>query len=255
MLTTAKSVTRKSVRSNGCVHPASERLMPSRTNSKTETWANAKWRTTKRWRTNASVASIWEKCSTMSSRRWVTGAINVRGTRTSSSTRKKISTSVIEWVIWQSTSQFCHRRLFHCLWLSTSEASASKTSSSSTRTTSFRRNSSNSWRNWLAVYLSADSKIPSDKSLSLLPSLDPVDIEELALLSAKIGVRFLFTICLHITKSVRGVVSDWYEALLGPLKVSKQARLWFCQRVLFDHAQITCFNAPTQKFPHPSWKT
>ena len=70
---------------------------------------------------------------------------------------------------------------------------------------------------WLSyTVLFCYSKIPSDKSLSLLPSLDLVDIEELALLSAKIGVRFLFTICLHTKKSLRGVASDWYEALLGP---------------------------------------
>ena len=89
-------------------------------------------------------------------------------------------------------------------------------------------------------YLSVDSKTPSDKSLSLLPSLNPVDIEELALLSAEIGARFLFTTCLHTKKSLRGVASDWYEALLGPLKVSKQARLWFGQRVLLDHPQRFC---------------
>ena len=87
---------------------------------------------------------------------------------------------------------------------------------------------------------SADSKTPSDTSLSLLPSLDPVDIEELALLSAEISARFLFTTCLHTRKSTRGVASDWYEALFGPLKVSKQARLWFGQCVLLDHPQRFC---------------
>ena len=107
-------------------------------------------------------------------------------------------------------------------------------------------------------YLSADSKTPSDKSLSLLPSLDPVDIEEVALLSAEIGARFLFPTCLHTNKSSRGVASDWYEALLGPLKVSKQARLWFGQCVLLDHPHrfaSTCFNSPAQKFAQHSWKS
>lgn len=89
-------------------------------------------------------------------------------------------------------------------------------------------------------YLALDAKTPSDRNLPILPSMNPVEIEELALLSVEIGARFLFTTCLHTKKSLRGVASDWYEALLGPLRVSKQARLWFGQRVLLDHPQRFC---------------
>lgn len=65
-------------------------------------------------------------------------------------------------------------------------------------------------------------------------------MEELALLSVEIGAHFLFTTCLHTKKSLRGVASDWYEALLGPMRVSKTARLWIGQRVLLDHPQRFC---------------
>lgn len=99
-------------------------------------------------------------------------------------------------------------------------------------------------------YLTADTKTSVDKSggglpLSLssslsLANLNSGEVEELALLSVEIGARFLFTTCLHTKKSLRGVASDWYEAMLGPLRVSKQARLWFGQRVLLDHPQRFC---------------
>lgn len=81
---------------------------------------------------------------------------------------------------------------------------------------------------------------PTDKSVVTPAALSPAEVEELALLSAEIGARFLFTTCLHTKKSLRGVTGDWYEALLGPLRVSKQARLWFGQRVFLDHPQRFC---------------
>lgn len=89
-------------------------------------------------------------------------------------------------------------------------------------------------------YLAAETKISLEKSLSSSTSLTPADIEELAILSVEIGARFLFTTCLHTKKSLRGVASDWYEALLNPLRVSKQARFWFGQHVLLDHPQRFC---------------
>ena len=91
-------------------------------------------------------------------------------------------------------------------------------------------------------YLVVDPKALSVKSPSFPSSvhLDSAEVEELALLSVEIGAHFLFTTCLHTKKSLRGVASDWYEALLGPMRVSKQARLWFGQRVLLDHPQRFC---------------
>ena len=91
-------------------------------------------------------------------------------------------------------------------------------------------------------YLVVDPKAMSGKlpGFPLSIHLDPAEVEELALLSVEIGAHFLFTTCLHTKKSLRGVASDWYEALLGPLRVSKQARLWFGQRVLLDHPQRFC---------------
>lgn len=89
----------------------------------------------------------------------------------------------------------------------------------------------------------ADSKTLSDKTSSLEGGehfLSPAHLEELALLSVDIGARFLFITCLHTKKSLRGVANDWYEALLGPLRFSKEARFWFGQRVLLEHPQRFC---------------
>ncbi|KAK4027909.1 probable ubiquitin carboxyl-terminal hydrolase FAF-X [Daphnia magna] len=91
-------------------------------------------------------------------------------------------------------------------------------------------------------YLAVDLKTLSGK-LPIHPSsvsLTPAEVEELALSSVEIGAHFLFTTCFHTKKSLRGVANDWYEALLGPLRVSKQARLWFGQHVLLDHPHRFC---------------
>lgn len=89
-------------------------------------------------------------------------------------------------------------------------------------------------------YLTVDVKTLPVKLPNASVSLSPAEVEELALLSVEIGAHFLFTTCFHTKKSLRGVASDWYEALLGPLRVSKQARLWFGQHVLLDHPHRFC---------------
>ena len=82
-----------------------------------------------------------------------------------------------------------------------------------------------------------DGDNTSDGNQSLM---DAGEKEKLALLSVDIGARFLFTTCLHTKKSLRGVASDWSEALLGPLRVSKEARFWFGKHVLLEHPQRFC---------------
>lgn len=72
------------------------------------------------------------------------------------------------------------------------------------------------------------------------PNLKASELEELAMLSVDLGARFLFTTCLHTKKSLRGSANDWCEALLGPLRHSRQARAWFAQSVLLDHPQRFC---------------
>lgn len=92
-----------------------------------------------------------------------------------------------------------------------------------------------------AFFSQADMKIPTEKSISTALTLTlGSEVDDLALLSVEIGARFLFTTCLHTKKSLRGVANDWYEALLGPLRFSKKARIWFGQHVLLDQPQRFC---------------
>ena len=85
-----------------------------------------------------------------------------------------------------------------------------------------------------------DAKAAIEKNISPQVALTVDEVDELALLSVEIGARFLFTTCLHTKKSLRGIANDWYEALLGPLRASKKARVWFGQHVLLDHPQRFC---------------
>ncbi|KAF4521158.1 hypothetical protein B566_EDAN017868 [Ephemera danica] len=69
---------------------------------------------------------------------------------------------------------------------------------------------------------------------ALAENLSP-EAEELSLLSVQLAARFLFHTGLHTKKTLRGPATDWYEAMWGHLRHSRQVRHWFAHAVLFSH--------------------
>ncbi|TWW81135.1 putative ubiquitin carboxyl-terminal hydrolase FAF-X [Takifugu flavidus] len=63
----------------------------------------------------------------------------------------------------------------------------------------------------------------------------PPEAEEIAMISAQLAARFLFSTGFHTKKVVRGPASDWYDALCILLRHSKNVRFWFAHNVLFAY--------------------
>ncbi|KAK7882341.1 hypothetical protein WMY93_028515 [Mugilogobius chulae] len=61
------------------------------------------------------------------------------------------------------------------------------------------------------------------------------EAEEIAMISAQLAARFLFSTGFHTKKVVRGPASDWYDALCILLRHSKNVRYWFAHNVLFAY--------------------
>ncbi|XP_056902768.1 probable ubiquitin carboxyl-terminal hydrolase FAF-X isoform X2 [Takifugu flavidus] len=61
------------------------------------------------------------------------------------------------------------------------------------------------------------------------------EAEEIAMISAQLAARFLFSTGFHTKKVVRGPASDWYDALCILLRHSKNVRFWFAHNVLFAY--------------------
>ncbi|XP_077946944.1 ubiquitin carboxyl-terminal hydrolase 9X isoform X6 [Gasterosteus aculeatus] len=61
------------------------------------------------------------------------------------------------------------------------------------------------------------------------------EAEEIAMISAQLAARFLFSTGFHTKKVVRGPASDWYDALCILLRHSKNVRYWFAHKVLFAY--------------------
>ncbi|KAM4731598.1 ubiquitin carboxyl-terminal hydrolase 9X isoform 2-T2 [Anableps anableps] len=61
------------------------------------------------------------------------------------------------------------------------------------------------------------------------------EAEEIAMISAQLAARFLFSTGFHTKKLVRGPASDWYDALCILLRHSKNVRYWFAHNVLFAY--------------------
>ncbi|KAF7658511.1 hypothetical protein LDENG_00011430 [Lucifuga dentata] len=61
------------------------------------------------------------------------------------------------------------------------------------------------------------------------------EAEEIAMISAQLASRFLFSTGFHTKKVVRGPASDWYDALCILLRHSKNVRYWFAHNVLFAY--------------------
>uniref|UniRef100_A0A7N6BM91 ubiquitinyl hydrolase 1 n=1 Tax=Anabas testudineus TaxID=64144 RepID=A0A7N6BM91_ANATE len=61
------------------------------------------------------------------------------------------------------------------------------------------------------------------------------EAEEIAMISAQLAARFLFSTGFHTKKVVRGPASDWYDALCILLRHSKNVRCWFAHNVLFAY--------------------
>ena len=61
------------------------------------------------------------------------------------------------------------------------------------------------------------------------------DAEEMSMVSVQLSAKFLFNIAFHTKKSLRGLASDWYDALGIHLRHSRQVRNWFAQHALFAH--------------------
>ncbi|XP_061917685.1 probable ubiquitin carboxyl-terminal hydrolase FAF-X isoform X1 [Entelurus aequoreus] len=61
------------------------------------------------------------------------------------------------------------------------------------------------------------------------------EAEEIAMISAQLAARFLFSTGFHTKKVVRGPASDWYDALCVLLRHSKNVRYWFAHNVLFAY--------------------
>ncbi|XP_067107993.1 ubiquitin carboxyl-terminal hydrolase 9X isoform X3 [Osmerus mordax] len=59
------------------------------------------------------------------------------------------------------------------------------------------------------------------------------EAEEMAMISAQLAARFLFSTGFHTKKVVRGPASDWYDGLCVLLRHSKSVRYWFANNVLF----------------------
>ncbi|XP_061580204.1 probable ubiquitin carboxyl-terminal hydrolase FAF-X isoform X1 [Cololabis saira] len=60
------------------------------------------------------------------------------------------------------------------------------------------------------------------------------EAEEIAMISAQLAARFLFSTGFHTKKVVRGPASDWYDGLCILLRHSKNVRFWFSHHVLFS---------------------
>ncbi|XP_019715781.1 ubiquitin carboxyl-terminal hydrolase 9X isoform X3 [Hippocampus comes] len=61
------------------------------------------------------------------------------------------------------------------------------------------------------------------------------EAEEIAMISAQLAARFLFSTGFHTKKVVRGPASDWYDALCILLRHSKNVRYWVAHNVLFAY--------------------
>ncbi|XP_035506816.2 probable ubiquitin carboxyl-terminal hydrolase FAF-X isoform X7 [Scophthalmus maximus] len=61
------------------------------------------------------------------------------------------------------------------------------------------------------------------------------EAEEIAMISAQLAAKFLFSTGFHTKKVVRGPASDWYDALCILLRHSKNVRYWFAHNVLFAY--------------------
>ncbi|KAL1140578.1 hypothetical protein AAG570_000508 [Ranatra chinensis] len=66
------------------------------------------------------------------------------------------------------------------------------------------------------------------------------EAEELSLLSVQIASRFLFQTGFHTKKCLRGLATDWYDAICYPLRMYPSVRSWFAHNVLFKHPNRFC---------------
>ncbi|CAF0895252.1 unnamed protein product, partial [Didymodactylos carnosus] len=61
------------------------------------------------------------------------------------------------------------------------------------------------------------------------------DLEELALVSVQIACKFLFSVGWHTKKALRGPASDWSDLIGQYIRVSRKARHFMSEEVLFKH--------------------
>ena len=57
--------------------------------------------------------------------------------------------------------------------------------------------------------------------------------EQIGLVSTQLASKFLFMVCLHTKKVLRGPPQEWYDAFQVHLRSSAKSRIWFVRNILF----------------------
>ncbi|ESN99988.1 hypothetical protein HELRODRAFT_192681, partial [Helobdella robusta] len=65
-------------------------------------------------------------------------------------------------------------------------------------------------------------------------NLSAQEIDEIAMCSTQLVVKFLFNIGFHTKKSLRGPANEWLEAILPYFRNVRSIRNWFIQNILFN---------------------
>jgi ubiquitin carboxyl-terminal hydrolase 9/24 len=63
-------------------------------------------------------------------------------------------------------------------------------------------------------------------------------IELLCLLSVKLIIKFLFSVCFRVKKTLRGPINEWYDMLFTYFKYSSKMREWFASYLLDENQHL-----------------